>query len=87
MVKQKSHGGGFLMSSHLHCGWQGVEQIGELTVTGEMSTLCSHKAWVSLMWVTKYIGDVSFTGARRFWSDKQVKNLFLISCPRLNMSR
>ena len=67
------------MSSHLHYGWRGEEQIGEFTPIGEMSTPSSNGTWTSLIWVTKDVDDVSFTMARMFWSDKQVENLSLIN--------
>ena len=58
------------VQSHLHYGWRGEKKIGELTTIGKVSTLGSHRAWASLIWVTKDVSDVSFTVAMRFWSDK-----------------
>ena len=69
------------MSSYLNSERRGEEQIGALTTIGEVSTPGSHGARTSLIRVTKDIGDISYTMVRRFRSDKQVKNLLLISCP------
>ena len=66
VVKKKSHGGGVSISSHLNSGWQGEAQVGELTFIGEVRTDGIHVAWASLIWVTKYFGDVSFVVARKF---------------------
>ena len=46
---------------------------------GEVSTPRSHGAWANLIWITKGVGDVNFIVARRFWLDKQLENLSLIS--------
>ena len=53
----------------------------------EVSTLGSHGAWASLLWVMEDVGNVSFTVARRFLLDKQMENLSLIVAPRLDMPR
>ena len=54
-------------------------KIGDLTTIGKVSTPGRHGARASLIQVIKDAGDVSYTMARRFKLDKQVKNLPLIS--------
>ena len=70
MVKQGSHRGEVSISSHPHDEWQDELQIGELIAIGEVSYPGVHGDQASLIWVMKVVGDLSFTVAKRFWSDK-----------------
>ena len=81
VVEPKSHGSGVSMSSYLNNERRYGTKIGELITIGEVSNPGSHGDQASLMWIMKVIGDVRFTVTRRFWSDKKVENLYLISCP------
>ena len=58
------------MSFYLNGERRGKALVGELAAMGEVSNPGSYGDQTSLMWVMKDVGDVSFTVARRFWSDK-----------------
>ena len=61
-VMEESHGGGVSMSSHLHSGWRGEVQIGELTAIGEVS-IDGGKYSSRLL----DIGEVSTLGSHGTW--------------------
>ena len=74
VAEHKSHRGRVSTLSHLHIEWRGELQIGELIAISEVSSLGGHGDQASLIWVMKVVGDLSFTVAKRFWSDKISEN-------------